>query len=162
MGIHILTTGGTIGGLEYQDTIDKPEHIDIENFFKSANVSFEYEIDKVFDKDSRFITDENRKVLSEKIKLSTTDKILITHGTLTMVETAKFLGRMNFGKVVVLTGALVLGTNANTDAPFNLGFGISALKFLENGVYIAMNGKVFNWNNVKKNLQKNQFETLSE
>ncbi|TGV03355.1 asparaginase domain-containing protein [Flavivirga rizhaonensis] len=163
MEIHILTTGGTIGGLEYQDTIDKPEHIDmdIENFFKSANVSFEYEIDKVFDKDSRFITDENRKVLSEKIKLSIADKILITHGTLTMVETANFLGRMNLGKVVVLTGALVLGTNANTDAPFNLGFAISALKFLENGVYITMNGKIFDWNNVKKNLQTNQFETLS-
>ena len=161
---HILTTGGTIEGLEYPYERDKPKHspIDIENFLKPANVSFQYKIDKIFDKDSRFITDEDRRVLSEKIKSSNANKILITHGTLTMVETAKFLGKMNLDKTIILTGALVLGTNANTDAHFNLGFAISALRFLDKGTYVAMNGNIFDWNNIKKNLQTNQFETLSK
>lgn len=162
--IQILTTGGTIAGLDYQDAKGRPEsnHLNIKDFFKAANVSFEYRIDKVFDKDSRFITDENRKMLSEKIKFSTIDKILVTHGTFTMVETAKFLGNMNLGKTIVLTGAFILGTKENTDAPFNLGCAISVLKFLDKGVYIAMNGKIFDWNNVRKDLQTNRFETLSE
>tara|TARA_R110002124_G_scaffold251205_4_gene416424 strand:+ start:6449 stop:6940 length:492 start_codon:yes stop_codon:yes gene_type:complete len=162
--IHILTTGGTIDGLDYENLSDKPEHIHfgIESFFKVANTSFKYKIDRVFEKDSRFITDADRKELSEKIKSSTIDNVLVTHGTLSMTETAKFLGKINLEKTIVLTGSLVLGTDVNTDAAFNLGFAISALGFLNKGVYIAMNGKIFDWNNVRKNLETNRFETLSE
>lgn len=157
---HILTTGGTIEGLEY----DKPENrissptISIANFLESANVSFEYTIDTVFQKDSRFITPEDRIKLASRIAASDSDKILITHGTLTMAETAKFLGRLRLDKTIVLVGALILGTEKDTDAPFNLGYALGVLDFLEKGVYIAMNGNIFSWDNVKKNFETNRFE----
>lgn len=162
--IHVLTTGGTIGGLEYQNAEDKPNQkpLAVEDFFKTANVSFNYKIESVLNKDSRFITDKDREFLSGKIKSSTADKILVTHGTFTMVETGKFLANHQIDKTIVLTGSFILGTEAYTDAPFNLGFAISAVESLGDGVYIAMNGIVFNWDNVRKNHQANRFEAISE
>lgn len=160
--IHILTTGGTIEGLEYKDARDIPEKkpLDIECFFKAAHVSFDYRIERILYKDSRFITDADRELIGKKVSVSPSNKVLITHGTLTMVETAKFLGNMDLDKTIVLTGALILGTETNTDAPFNLGFAMSALQFLDNGVYIAMNARIFSWDDVRKNAKKNRFENL--
>ena len=158
--IHIITAGGTIEGLEY----DKPESrsnsptIAISDFLEAANVSFQYTVDSAFQKDSRFITREDRIELAEKVATSDNAKILISHGTLTMAETAKFLGKLGLDKTIVLVGALILGTKKNTDAPFNLGYAIHALQVLNQGVYIAMNGEVFSWDNVTKNIKKNRFE----
>jgi len=123
--------GGTIEGLEY----DNPENrstsstVSISDFFESANISFRYTIDTAFQKDSRFITPEDRMELAEKVATSDCEYFLITHGTLTMSETAKFLGRLGLDKTIVLVGALILGTQKNTDAPFNLGYALGLLNF---------------------------------
>lgn len=158
--IHIITTGGTIEGLEY----DRPENrlnnprVSISDFLETANISFQYTIETAFQKDSRFITLEDRMDLAEKIAATDSNKILITHGTLTMAETAKFLGRLGIDKTIVLVGAFILGTDEETDAPFNLGYALGVIDFLEKGVYVAMNGRIFSWDNVKKNLETNRFE----
>lgn len=158
--IRIITTGGTIEGLEYETEEDRPALMDsmIPKFLDTAKISFEYTLDKVFSKDSRFITSEDRKLIRDKINGAREEKILITHGTLTMVETAIYLGELNLNKTIVLVGSFVLGTLKNTDAPFNLGFALSALSNLGVGVYIAMHGTVFGWNEVVKNQELNRFE----
>ena len=98
------------------------------------------------------------KMSLNKIIGTNATKVLITHGTFTMEATAKYIGRLNLGKTIVLAGSFILGSSANTDAPFNLGYAISSLQFLKPDVYIAMNGRIFHWNNVVKNLETNKFE----
>ena len=161
--IHIFTTGGTIEGLDYDNLKDATlqNTISIEDFLNSAKVSTPYSLERVFQKDSRFITDEDRLKLAERITAASSNQILVTHGTLTMAETAKFLGKLGLEKTIVLVGALKLGTDEDSDASFNLGFAFGVLDFLEYGVYVAMNGKVFTWDNVRKNLESNQFEKKS-
>ena len=75
-----------------------------------------------------------------------------------MTTTAEYIGNRKHGKTVVLVGSQISGNKINTDAPFNLGFAISSLQFLKPDVYIAMNGEVFHWSNVTKNLMTNKFE----
>jgi len=157
--ITILTTGGTIEGLDYVgDKGIKKTNVSISDFLKSANVNFEYTIQSVFKKDSRDITIKDLNLLENRIKESNANKILITHGTFTMEDTAKYLGKLNLGKTIVLVGSFILGSSEKTDAPFNLGYAISSIQFLKPDVYIAMNGEIFIWNNVSKNLETNKFE----
>ena len=157
--IKIFTTGGTIEGLDYIDDKGiKDSNVSIEGFLKSANVDFDFTIESVFKKDSRAITDDDKKLLVNKIKATNAVKILITHGTFTMEDTAKYIGKLNLNKTIVLVGSFALGSSADTDAPFNLGYAISSLQLLKPDVYIAMNGQIFNWNNVSKNLETNKFE----
>jgi L-asparaginase len=157
--IYILTTGGTIEGLDYVDGKGITQsNISIQGFLDKANTGFDYTIESVFKKDSRAITDDDREQLVCKIKESTATKILITHGTFTMEDTAKYIGRLNLKKTIVLVGSFILGSSENSDAPFNLGYAISSLQFLKPDVYIAMNGQIFLWNNVSKNLETNKFE----
>jgi len=160
--IRIITTGGTIEGLEYAEERNAPKvtRVSNETFLKTAQVSFDYEMEVAFSKDSRFITLEDRNLLADMIRKSKEEKVLITHGTLTMVETAKFLGALELNKTIVLVGAFVLGTDKNTDAPFNLGFAISSLGYLTKGVFIAMQGQIFPWDKVVKNTKENRFESL--
>jgi len=159
----ILTTGGTIQGIENPDTDQKEiSKARIAAFFETANVSFKYIIENIFSKDSREITAEDRMLLAEKIKASKVKKVLITHGTYTMEVTANHLGRLNLNKTIVLVGSFKLGSSMNTDAPFNLGFATGALEYLKPGVYVAMNGRIFDWNNVTKNVKTNKFEQSDE
>lgn len=160
--IRIITTGGTIEGLEYAEERNAPKVTggSIETFLKTAQVSFDYELEAAFSKDSRFISEADRELLAAMIRKSSEEKILVTHGTLTMVETAKFLGELDLNKTIVIVGAFVLGTDKNTDAPFNLGFAISSLSYLDKGVFIAMQGQVFPWGKVVKNTKENRFESL--
>ena len=161
--IHIITTGGTIEGLDYEQEKNRTQKVtsSIKDFLASANVTFEYSLEEVFSKDSRFITLEDRQAIAEIIKSSKSDKILISHGTITMVETAEFLGGLKLGKTIVLVGSFILGTNEKTDAPFNLGYALGVLQNQEKGVYITMNGKVFFYDNVVKNVRENRFERKS-
>ncbi|WP_298546093.1 asparaginase domain-containing protein [uncultured Aquimarina sp.] len=161
--IHIITTGGTIGGRDLNQNEEKADNsqVNIASFLENANVSFKYHIDQVFDKDSRLIDENDRELISKKVMRSEQDKILITHGTFTMDKTAKYLGELNINKTIVLVGSFVLGNNLHTDAPFNLGFAFSSLNFLNKGVYIVMNGAIFGWKNVHKNIEKNRFESLT-
>jgi len=161
MRTHIISTGGTIEGLDYENLNQKQRTtVAIEDILSNARITTAYSIDKILNKDSRFINDDDRELIVKRIISNDSDKILLTHGTITMVETAKFLGKLKINKTIVLTGAFILGTKKNSDAPFNLGFALSALQFLEPRVYIAMNGTIFNWNNVRKNKQLNRFETI--
>ena len=157
--IAILTTGGTIEGLDYIDgKVKTNSNISIKDFLTAANVDFEYTIESVFKKDSRAINESDREQLVSKIVESDALKILITHGTFTMEDTAKYIGKKDLNKTIVLVGSFILGSSADTDAPFNLGYAISSLQFLKPDVYIAMNGQIFHWKNVTKNLETNKFE----
>lgn len=157
--LHIITTGGTIEGLDYQENEEVTEsNVTIKDFLERANIGFKYTIDKAFRKDSRSITKEDRELLVRKISQSNATKILITHGTYTMEDTGKYLGKLNLNKTIVLVGSFILGSSINTDAPFNLGYAISSLQLLKPNVYIAMNGQIFLWNNVSKNIETNKFE----
>lgn len=158
--LHIITTGGTIEGLDYDTSAISPIQptVSIQDFLRAANIKYNYTIEKAFQKDSRFITDQDRLELAEKIAAFDCNYILITHGTLTMTETAKFIGPLAMEKVIVLVGALILGSEESTDAPFNLGFAIGSVEHLKSGVYIAMHGRIFSWDNVRKNFDKNLFE----
>ena len=158
--IQVLTTGGTIEGLDYdlEKTEKQENQVSIEDFFLSANVSFPYKIEKTFSKDSRSITDKDRQFLAERIKASSASKIIVTHGTFTMEDTATYLERLRLDKAIILVGAFVLGTKKNTDAQFNLGYAIGSVQFLKSGVYVAMNGNLFKWDNVRKNIVTNKFE----
>ena len=162
--IYIITTGGTIEGLDYenQENEKKQSKRTIAEFLESANVSFSYIIEKVFNKDSRSITNEDRSFLLKRIKTSNAENILITHGTFTMEDTAAYIGRQELKKTIVLVGSFIIGNSKNTDAPFNLGYSICALQFLKPGVYVAMNGRIFHWSNVTKNLDSNRFEPKNE
>ncbi|CAL66187.1 MULTISPECIES: asparaginase domain-containing protein [Christiangramia] len=162
--IHIITTGGTIEGLDYENPENKTEQseIAIREFLDLANVSFPYIIERAFSKDSRSITDEDRNFLLKKIKASNAEKILITHGTFTMEDTATYFGKEELKKTIVLVGSFILGSSANTDASFNLGYAICALQFLKPDVYVVMNGRIFHWSNVTKNLESNKFEPKNE
>lgn len=157
--ITILTTGGTIEGLDYVgDKGINKTNVSIADFLKRANVDLEYTIESVCKQDSRDINENDLKMLVSRIKESNATKILITHGTFTMENTAKYIGKLNLDKTIVLVGSFILGSSENTDAQFNLGYAISSIQFLKPDVYIAMNGKVFHWNNVSKNLETNKFE----
>lgn len=162
--IHIITTGGTIEGLHYDKVEDRPQNapVKINYFLERANVTFPFSVEEAFSKDSRFITLAEQKLLEQRIRSSEADRILITHGTLTMVETTKYLGELNLNKTIVVVGSFILGTAKNTDALFNLGYGICALQILGRGVYIAMNGNVFSWDNVTKNVKQNRFEYIDK
>lgn len=159
--ILIITTGGTIEGIEYSnESENEGTLVSIQSILQNVNISQEYQIEKAFSKDSRFISNEDREILQQKIVQVNTSLILITHGTITMVETAIYLGKLHLDKTIVLVGSFILGTEKNSDATFNLSFALGALQTLSNGVYIAMNGQVFKWNNVRKNTAKNRFEKI--
>jgi L-asparaginase len=126
--VQIITTGGTIEGLDYVDYNGITEsNVSIKDFLENANVDFEYTIESVFKKDSRAITDADREQLVCKITESNATKILITHGTFTIKDTAKYIGKLNLNKTIVLVGSFILGSSENSDASFNLGYAISGV-----------------------------------
>ncbi len=160
MHIHILTTGGTFDKI-YHDALSEfsigepmaPE------LLAQAGVNLSYSVDSLLKKDSLELTDSDRELLRKQVVNSPHQHILIIHGTDTMTLSAQHLGAM-INKTVVFTGAMQPARMRTTDAPFNLGFAIGALQCLDSGTYIAMNGQIFNTNNVQKNRQLGRFETL--
>ena len=162
MHIHILTTGGTFDKI-YHDalsefSIGEPM---ADELLQEAGVNLAYSVDSVLKKDSLELTDADRAQLCEQVMRSPHQHILIIHGTDTMALTAQQLAAIT-NKTVVLTGAMQPARMRKSDAPFNLGFAIGALQCLDSGIYIAMNGRIFNANNVQKNRQLGRFETLKE
>jgi L-asparaginase len=105
------------------------------------------------------MTNEDRRYIAERVNVSSYDRVLITHGTDGMIETARALSVIQ-GKTIVLTGALQPAAFAHNDAVFNIGGSVAAVQTLPNGCYIVMNGRVFTPENVIKNLKKNRFEPL--
>ena len=159
MTIAILTTGGTFDKVYFdansEYSIGEPC---ISSILDEGNVTSDYRVKSILKKDSLDITQDEREIIKEAVLECDEDRIIITHGTDTMVETAKFLEDIK-EKTIVLTGAMQPARFRKTDAIFNSGFAYSAALTLENGIYIAMSGQIFNSNNVKKNIDLWKFET---
>ncbi len=157
--VLVLTTGGTIDKV-YFDALSRYEvgNPQIADILSDVNVQFEYSVQSLFMKDSLDITEADRATIREYVERSVEERILITHGTDTMVETAIALAGMN-DKVIVLVGSLSPSRFKGSDAEFNIGFGLAAVQLLPAGVYIAMNGLVFRYDEVHKNRSENRFET---
>lgn len=151
MKIKLFITGGTIDAekIEKGDkyVYDKTY---IPEMLKRGKCKVDIESKVLFIKDSIYTTDSDREKILQNCKNCKENKIIITHGTDTMVETAQILGKEIKNKTIVLLGAMVPYNQKKSDALFNLGCAISAVQILPWGVYITMNGKIFSWDNVKK------------
>ena len=156
--LTIVTTGGTIDKVYFDDKSDyqigAPQIGDI---LKQLGAAFEFEVIPILRKDSLHITAEDRELIRRTIEQQPHRHVLVTHGTDTMVETANELLALK-GKVIVLTGALNPARFQGSDAVFNIGCAVGAVQTLPDGVYIAMNGRVWDPLRVKKNRAANRFE----
>lgn len=160
--LHIITTGGTIDKIYFdaKSTYEVGEPV-IGMVLDEAQVGFSYEITTVLRKDSLDMTDADRALIRRSVETSPAAHILITHGTDTMVETARALEGIP-GKTIVLTGALNPARFRSSDAIFNIGAAVAAVQLLPPGVYVAMNGRVFPAARVRKNRELNRFEDAQE
>ncbi|MDZ7791232.1 MAG: asparaginase domain-containing protein [Xanthomonadales bacterium] len=158
--LNILTTGGTIDKIYYDDMSDyqigEPE---IGRILKAMNVAFDWEIRALLRKDSLNMSDEDRDLIRQAVMTSTDKHFLITHGTDTMVETAAALGDVG-DRSIVLTGALNPARFIDSDAVFNIGCAVGAVQALPSGVWIAMNGRIWDPKTVRKNRSENRFEAV--
>ena len=156
----IITTGGTIDKIYFDDKSDyqvgEPQ---ISQILHAMHVAFEFEVSALMRKDSLHITHDDRKLIRAAIAASNAGHVLITHGTDTMVDTALELQGLQ-GKTIVLTGALNPARFRDSDAIFNIGCAVGAVQSLPPGVYIAMNGKVWDPEHVRKNRGQNRFEPV--
>jgi L-asparaginase len=117
-------------------------------------------VEVLFLKDSLDLVDEDRARIVAAARASEERRIVITHGTDTMVESARALAAADLEKTIVLTGAMIPYAFGSSDGLFNLGSALSFAQALAPGVYVAMNGRVFPWDNVKKNKERGVFEPL--
>jgi len=161
MNIKIFVTGGTFDK-EYNELegtlFFKETHV--HEMLKLARCRLKIDISTLMMIDSLDMTDVDRKIILEKCKKTKEDKILITHGTDTMIETAKVLASSIKNKTIVLTGAMIPYKFGSSDGLFNLGSSLAFVQTLPQGVYVSMNGKYFRWDNIKKNKQTGMFEEI--
>lgn len=160
--IHLIICGGTIDNIDIE-TGACNQVSGIEGYLKGyVKPYFGLSRDLLFMKDSREITDADRDLLARTISESPYKRFLVTHGTFTMAETGRYLKRKldaRLGKLVVLVGSMIPLGHENSDAPFNLGFACGAAMMLaEGGVVVAFNAKVWDPDDVKKNLEDLRFE----
>jgi L-asparaginase len=162
MSIRILVTGGTFDK-EYNERTGQL-------FFKDTHVAemlrlgrsrVEVTVRSVMMIDSLEMTDADRGLIVQNCLQSEENQIVITHGTDTMTETAAAVDREVSGKTVVLTGAMIPYAFGSSDGLFNLGSALSFVQVLPPGIYIAMNGKCFPWDRVRKNRDRGEFEEIS-
>ena len=162
MKIRLLVTGGTF---------DK-EYNEVEGtlFFKDTHVRemlglgrcrLDLDVRTLMMIDSLEMTDAGRELILQSCLQPGSDRMVITHGTDTMAETARYLGERVTDRTIVLTGAMVPYTFGSSDGLFNLGSALAFTQSLPHGVYVAMNGRCFDWNNVRKNKTSGAFEELS-
>ena len=161
MAIRIFITGGTFDK-EYNELNGKLFFKDthLHEMLKLGRCRVDVDIRTLMMIDSLEMSDEDRTLIAQQCSRAEEDKIVITHGTDTMVETATELAKANIGKTIVITGAMIPYKFGSSDGLFNLGSALAFVQTLPNGVYIAMNGKYFNWDNVRKNRETAQFEEL--
>jgi len=154
----IITTGGTIDKIYFDDKSDyQIGESQISQILRAMNVAFDIEVNEVLRKDSLHMGPQDRLLVREAVLQSDARHVLITHGTDTMVETANALQGLG-DRTIVLTGALNPARFRDSDAVFNIGCAVGAVQCLPPGVYIAMNGKVWNPSRVRKNREANRFE----
>jgi len=163
MVIKIFVTGGTFDK-EYNE-------ITGELFFKDTHLpellalgrsTVKVDITTLMMIDSLEMTEADREIIAENCIKTNENRILITHGTDTMVDTARILAEKVKGKTIVLTGAMIPYKFGSSDGLFNLGSALSFVQILPPGVYIAMNGRYFNWDNCRKNKITGKFEKVRE
>jgi L-asparaginase len=161
MSLRIIATGGTFdkhydpltGHLNFRDSV-LPEALD------RARLILPVVFESLLALDSLDMQDSHRRQIREACERSAEDRIVIVHGTDTMPETAQVLGRSELNKTVILTGAMVPYRVAQSDALFNLGFACAAASLAAAGVYLAMNGQIFPWDDVMKNRDQGVFQPL--
>jgi L-asparaginase len=159
--IRVLVTGGTFdkeydelaGRLFFQDT-------HVPEMLRLGRCRLDVAVRTVMMVDSLEMTDADRETVLENCRRSSEDRIVVTHGTDTMVETAHVLASAGLPKTIVLTGAMVPYAFGSSDGLFNLGSALSFAQVLPTGVYVAMNGRVFPWDRVKKNKNLGVFEDV--
>ena len=161
--IRILIAGGTIDK-EYDpltgELIFAKSHLS--NILNQVRCKARSILEEVMLKDSLQMRSEDREEILKKCVDCLENRIIVTHGTDTMVETGRVLGSNVKGKTIVLVGAMISYAFGASDALFNLGCAFAAVQALRQGVYITMNGKIFPWDNVIKNKQSGEFEKLKE
>ena len=161
MSIRIFITGGTFdkeyneitGQLFFKDT-------HMSELLKLGRSRIPVEIRTLMMIDSLEMTEADRNLIAENCLKAAEDKIIITHGTDTMAETARVLAAKTMKKTIVLTGAMIPYKFGSSDGLFNMGSALAFAQSLPHGVYVAMNGRYFNWDNVRKNRQTGAFEEL--
>ena len=161
MSIRILVAGGTFdkdyneltGKLFFKDT-------HIKEMLRLGRSRVEVTIRTIMMIDSLEMTDADRTLVVQNCLQSPENRIVITHGTDTMVETAAAVADAVQGKTIVLTGAMIPYAFGSSDGLFNLGSALSFVQALPPGVYIAMNGKCFPWDRARKNRERGEFEEI--
>jgi L-asparaginase len=162
MGIRIFITGGTFdkeyneltGQLYFKDT-------HLHDLLEMGRSQLDLEIRTLMMIDSLEMTDEDRELIAHQCRHCEENRIVITHGTDTMAITASVLAEKVKDKTIVITGAMVPYKFGSSDGMFNLGSALAFVQTLPFGVYIAMNGKIFEGKNVKKNKSTGEFETIN-
>lgn len=158
--VLVLSTGGTIDKVYFDASseyeIGEPT---VPHVFREAGVALEWRVHSLLRKDSLEMTDEDRALIRQACEDAPESRILITHGTDTMSLTAEALVGIP-GKTIVLTGALAPARFKVTDAIFNLGLALGAVQSIPSGVYLAMNGTIFEAGKVRKNREAGKFESL--
>jgi L-asparaginase len=156
----IVTTGGTIDKIYFDDKSDfqvgEPQ---IGRILEELGVAFRYTVIPIIRKDSLHITDTDRELIRATISAQPCRHVLVTHGTDSMVQTAQVLQAID-DKTIVLTGALNPARFHGSDAVFNIGTAVGAVQCLPPGVFIAMNGRIWDPTRVRKNVEANRFEAL--
>ena len=163
MAVRIFITGGTFdkeydeisGHLYFKDT-------HVAEMLKLGRCRLQVEVRTIMMVDSLEMTDEDRQLIAQNCLKASESQIVITHGTDTMVDTARVLAARVPDKTVVLTGAMIPYAFGSSDGLFNLGSAIALAQALRPGVYIAINGQVFDWDKTRKNKDTGAFESLEE
>ncbi len=161
--IQVFVTGGTFdkdynfitGELFFKDT-------HLYHMFNTGGCSLEIDVKTLMMIDSLEMTEADRSIIAHNCKRSKSKNIIITHGTDRMVETAQFLAKEQISsKTIVLTGAMIPHAfGISSDGFFNLGSALAFVQVLPPGIYVVMNGRFFNWDNVQKNLKTGFFEEM--
>lgn len=161
--VQVFVTGGTFdkdynyinGQLYFKDT-HLPE------MFKRGRCTFDVDIKTLMMVDSLEMTEADRDIIIHNCRRSLYQRIIVTHGTDRMVETARHLAESNIeDKTIVLTGAMIpYAFGTSSDGFFNLGSALAFVQTLPPGVYVVMNGRYFHWNKVRKNLNTGNFEDV--
>jgi len=162
MHIRVITTGGTFD--KYYDEIKgelrfKETHLPAVLEQGRSTVPVTVQVDRLMD--SLDMQEADRQRILALCQAAPEGRIVIVHGTDTMRETAQVLGAAKPAKTIVLTGAMIPFTIGCSDTSFNLGFALAAVQLLPQGVYIAMNGRTFTWDKVRKNKEAGIFEAIS-
>lgn len=162
MAIYILVTGGTFdkeynertGQLYFQET-------HLSEMLERGRSRVPVHVETLMMIDSLEMSDVDRARVAQRCREAPEDRIVITHGTDTMTDTAAAVAREGLDKTVVLTGAMIPWTFGSSDGLFNLGSALSFAQVLPAGVYVAMNGKCFPWDRVRKNRERGEFEEVT-